>query len=67
MHTRVNNLIEGQLPESRIEAMVRIERSFKLSGSKSEVFLALRVLLSRPFLFLFVCLFVCFVLIYFYY
>ena len=31
MHTRVNNLIEGQLPESRIEAMVRIERSSKLS------------------------------------
>ena len=55
MHTRVNNLMEGQLPESRIEAMVRIERSSKLSGSKSEVFLALRVLLSRPFLF--VCLF----------
>ena len=47
--------MEGQLPESRIEAMVRIERSSKLSGSKSEVFLALRVLLSRPFLF--VCLF----------
>ena len=41
MHTRVNNLMEGQLPESRIEAMVRIERSSKLSGSKSEVFLAL--------------------------
>ena len=59
MHTRVNNLMEGQLPESRIEAMVRIERSSKLSGSKSEVFLVLRVLLSRPFLCLSVCLFVC--------
>ena len=23
MHTRVDNLVEGQLPESRIEAMVR--------------------------------------------
>ena len=59
MHTRVNNLMEGQLPESRIEAMVRIERSSKLSGSKSEVFLVLRVLLSRPFLCLSVSLFVC--------
>ena len=59
MHTRVNNLMEGQLPESRIEAMVRVERLSQLSGSKSEVFLALRDLLSRPFLFLFVGLFVC--------
>ena len=68
MHTRVNNLMEGQLPESRIEAMVRIERLSQLSGSKSDVFLALRVLLSRPFCFcLLVCLFVCFVLIYFSY
>ena len=66
MHTRVNNLMEGQLPESRIEAMVRIERSSKLLGSKSEVFLVLRVLLSRPFLCLSVCLSVLF-LIYFYY
>lgn len=68
MHTRVNNLMEGQLPESRIEAMVRIERSSQLSRPtcKSDVFLVLRVILSRPFLFLFVC-FVCFVLIYFYF
>ena len=66
MHTRVNNLMEGQLPESRIEAMVRMERLSQLSGAKSDVFLALRVPLSRPFLFLFVCLiFICFVLIYF--
>ena len=69
MHTRVNNLMEGQLPESRIEAMVRVERLSQLTGSKSEVFLALRVLLSRPFLFLFVgkmfvCLF-CFNLFFF--
>ena len=60
MHTRVNNLMEGQLPESRIEAMVRVERLSQLSGSKSEVFLALRVLLSRSFLCLFVCLSVLF-------
>ena len=57
MHTRVNNLMEGQLPESRIEAMVRIDRLSQLSGSKRVVFSALRVLLSRPFVF--VCLFVC--------
>ena len=66
MHTRVNNLMEGQLPESRIEAMVRIEGLSQLSEAKSDVFLPLRVPLSRPFLFLFVCLiFICFVLIYF--
>ena len=66
MHTRVNNLMEGQLPESRIEAMVRIEGLSHMSGAKSDVFLPLRVPLSRPFLFLFVCLiFICFVLIYF--
>ena len=66
MHTRVSNLMEGQLPESRIEAMVRIEGLSQLSGAKSDVFLPLRVPLSRPFLFLLVCvIFICFVLIYF--
>ena len=38
--------MEGQLPESRIEAMVRMERLSQLSGTKSDVFLALRVPLS---------------------
>lgn len=56
MHTRVNNLMEGQLPESRIEAMVRIGRLSQLSGAKSEVFLALSPFIKT--LFVFVCLFV---------